>query len=149
MAKNTGGSKKDNLKRDFVKYLRDGIKAQYIKAECCQICSSTEDLELHHYHSVTAVYQQYLIDNNLPEPQTEDEVFKLREQIYAEHQYELVEDTVTLCVEDHRQLHKIYGVVPLLSTASAQRNWVKIQNEKAHNKDSQPATAGRFSKFKC
>ena len=145
-------------KRDIVKYTRDGIKQNYKKQKHCAICSSNQNLELHHYHSVKLVVDQFISTNNLPEPETEDECISIRESIYKEQWYELVEDTVTLCQEHHKELHRIYGVTPLLNTAEAQKTWVLKRNAKASQlpgiTPSQlpgitPVSEGRFSRFKC
>lgn len=135
-------------KRDIVKYVRDGIKQNYKKQECCAICSASNDLELHHYHSVKLVVDQFITANNLPQPETEDECVSIREEIYKERWYELVDDTVTLCQGHHKELHRIYGVAPLLNTADAQRNWVQKQHDKQSGSHTQ-TSQGRFSRFKC
>lgn len=137
-------------KRDIVKYVRDGIKQNYVKQEHCAICSSEQNLELHHYHSVKLVVDQFITANNLPEPSTEDECVSIREQLYKERWYELVDDTVTLCQEHHKELHRIYGVTPLLNTAEAQKTWVSRRNAKASQlPGTTPVSEGRFSRFKC
>lgn len=48
MAKNTGENK-----RIPVKWVRDRAKAAYEKKGFCAVCNTTEDLELHHTHSIT------------------------------------------------------------------------------------------------
>ena len=138
-------------KRDVVKYVRDGIKSNYKKQDNCAICYSQHDLELHHYHSVKIVVDEFITANNLPEPVTEDDCVAIREALYKERWFELVDDTVTLCVEHHRELHKIYGVIPLLNTVDAQRNWVLKRNAKFGEVrgNAVVVSAGRFSRFKC
>lgn len=125
MAKNTG------LKRDPVKYIRDGVKANYKKDCKCAICGTEEDLELHHYHSVSFLLEKYAKEKGLS-LSTKEEVLGMRDQFYQDHWHELVEDTVTLCNKHHTLLHKIYGQKPLLYTASKQRIWVEKQHDKAH-----------------
>lgn len=127
MAKNTG----NGLKRDPVKYIRDGIKSNYKKESACEICDSGEDLELHHYHSVSFVLEKYAKELGLS-LSTKEEVLAMRDEFYKIHWRELVEDTVTLCNHHHTALHKVYGQKPLLHTASKQRNWVGKQYDKAH-----------------
>lgn len=135
-------------KRDIVKYVRDGVKQNYNKQDQCAICASQQDLELHHYNSVKLVVDQFISTNKLPDPNTEEECVSIREQLYKEKWYELVDDTVTLCANHHKELHRIYGVTPLLNTADAQRNWVIKQNAKATGDLTTPSV-GRFSRFKC
>ena len=135
-------------KRDVVKYVRDGIKQNYKKQDYCAICQASNDLELHHYQTVKLVVDQFITTNNLPQPETEDECISIREQIYKEQWYQLVLDTVTLCQGHHKELHRIYGVTPLLNTADAQRNWVQKQHDKQLG-NTGAAPSGRFSRFKC
>lgn len=116
--------------RTFVKSVRDGIKSQYPKCDKCAICSSENDLEFHHYNSVTLLVSNFIEKNNLEVPKDQEETFQLRERIYEEHRYELVEDTVTLCHEHHVKLHKLYGDVPPPNTVSKQREWVRKMNHK-------------------
>ncbi|ARQ96295.1 hypothetical protein [Salmonella phage Stp1] len=40
-------------KRDAISLMRDGIKSQYKKDSQCAICGCAEELELHHYHTVS------------------------------------------------------------------------------------------------
>lgn len=125
MAKNTG------LKRDPVKYIRDGVKANYQRKDYCEICGVTEDIELHHYHTVSFILEKYAKEKGLALT-TKEQVLAMRDDFYKEHWHELVEDTVSLCNYHHTTLHKIYGQKPLLHTADKQRIWVKKQYDKAH-----------------
>ena len=124
MAKNTG-----ELKRIEVKYIRDGIKSKYPEKVFCLICDTTEDLEFHHYHSVDLLWEKWKKANNI-KVETAEEIMEVREQFYADHYFELVDDGACLCNEHHKLLHKIYGVKPLLTTAAKQRRWARIQREK-------------------
>jgi hypothetical protein len=38
--------------RTLIKLIRDGVKSQYKYADCCEICKTTEKLELHHYFTI-------------------------------------------------------------------------------------------------
>lgn len=125
MATNTG------LKRDPVKYIRDGIKSNYKRKDYCEVCDATENIELHHYHTVSFILENYAKDKGLS-LSTKDSVLAMRDDFYKAHWHELVEDTVSLCNHHHTLLHKIYGQKPLLYTADKQRIWVKKQYDKAH-----------------
>lgn len=125
MAKNT------NLKRDPTKYIRDGVKANYVKKDYCEICDTNEDIELHHYHSVSYLLEKYAKEQGIS-LSSEESVLAMREAFYEAHWHELVEDTVSLCNHHHVTLHKIYGQKPLLHTANKQRVWVKKQYDKQH-----------------
>lgn len=114
------------LKRVPVKYLRDGIKAQYSKDSSCQICGCCESLDLHHYHSVALLYKKWIKKTGYDM----EKVLEHRSEFYDEHMYELLDAVVTLCKPHHKQLHKVYGVEPLLSTAPKQVRWVERQKNK-------------------
>lgn len=133
MAKNTG--KSDELKRTVYKYARDGIKSNYVKAECCCICGTSEDLELHHPHTFSLLFDNYCRDEGISVT-TADEVMAMRDGFYSKYWNELVVDVLTLCNTHHKALHKIYGVQPPLSTASKQKQWVQRLKEKHGGKDS-------------
>ncbi len=124
MAKNTN-------KRVATKHIRDGIKSNYQKKDRCEICGCADDLELHHYTTVSLLLKQYAKENGIP-ISTDDEVLAMRDDFYKAHWHELVEDTVTLCNKDHVRLHQIYSQEPPLSTAEKQKRWVKAQHAKAH-----------------
>lgn len=119
MAKNTN-------KRTATKHIRDGIKSQYVRGECCEICGTDIDLEMHHYHTVSLLLDKYCKENGI-RLETDQDAIDMRDEFYAAHRFELVEDMVTLCNRHHVQLHSIYGKQPPLSTAGKQRNWVKRQ----------------------
>lgn len=147
MAKNTN-------KRVPVKHLRDGIKSQYQKKDCCQICGTDEDLELHHPHTFSLLFEQWCKDtgNN---PKTDEEVLAIRDDFYACYYNELVVDVLTLCNEHHKKLHQIYGVQPALSTAQKQKIWVERMHAKLNDKElieapgeaREPITTGRFTQY--
>lgn len=125
-------------KRTAIKHIRDGIKSQYRKDSCCAICGTENELELHHYVTVGQLLKQYSTERGIPIG-TDEQVLAMRDQFYKDHWYELVEYTVTLCNAHHKRLHDIYGPEPLMSTASKQEAWVKIQHEK-FNKKGEPAS---------
>lgn len=136
MAKNTG-----EKKRVPVKHIRDGIKSNYNKDCKCAICSTEEDLELHHYRTVSTLFYNYCKEHNI-DISTDELVLAMRDQFYKDHWEDLVEYTVTLCNKHHKLLHKIYGREPLLHTAEKQERWVQKQKDKHEGKT--PAK-GKFS----
>tara|TARA_Y100001938_G_scaffold146629_1_gene225894 strand:- start:699 stop:1166 length:468 start_codon:yes stop_codon:yes gene_type:complete len=123
MAKNTN-------KRTATKHIRDGIKSKYQKGSCCEVCGTEQDLELHHYHTVSLLLDDYCKENGIT-LETDQDAIDMREDFYEAHMFELVEDMATLCNKHHVQLHSIYGKQPALSTADKQRNWVKKMAAKA------------------
>lgn len=120
-------------KRTAIKHIRDGIKSKYRKDSCCAVCGAVDELELHHYVTVSQLLKQYSAERGIPIG-TDEEVLAMRDQFYAAHWHELVEYTVTLCNAHHKKLHDIYGPEPLMSTASKQEHWVATQHEKLKNK---------------
>lgn len=130
MAKNTG-----DLKRTVYKYLRDGVKSNYTYGPCCQVCGSTEDLELHHPHSFSLLFDKFCEERGITVT-TQEEVFAIRDVFYQEYWEELVVDVLTLCNTHHKALHKVYGNIPPLSTASKQKQWVQRLKDKNEGKDS-------------
>lgn len=140
MAKNTGG-----MKRTKYKYIRDGIKSNYKYAECCEVCSTKDDLELHHPNTVSLLFDTWCQTKGI-DPSTKEEILEVRSQFYEDHWYELVDDVMTLCSTHHKSLHKVYGSQPPLSTAQKQREWVKRIKDRGTGKESTPSSAG-FSRF--
>ena len=120
-----------SLKRLEVKYVRDGVKANYVKDLMCAICDSADSLELHHYSTLNRMWDKFKKDNLLPKEIKDPEEIKLyREQFYKQYWFEAVENSVTLCNTHHKLVHRVYGVEPMLSTAPKQKNWVAKQHDK-------------------
>ena len=123
-----------DLKRDEIKYIRDISKAAYKKDECCYICGTTEELQFHHFYSMTPLWEKWKKDNNIVINNVED-ILDYREHFKAYHSKEIYEETVTLCKFHHMErLHKIYGKVPKLGTAEKQKRWCDKQKEKLASK---------------
>lgn len=123
MAKNT------SLKRQAVKYIRDGVKSNYPEKVECAVCSTKEDLELHHYHTVSILFRHW-VDKHKHPVSTPEEIMGVRDLFYKEFWDELTVDVVTLCNKHHVQLHSVYGANPALHTTDKQRNWVDLQKRK-------------------
>ena len=132
MAKNTN-------KRVAIKHVRDRAKAAYKKLPCCFICSTIEDLELHHTHGMQNLWDKWIKDNKYI-ADTDEQVLELRDSFIAQHHTEIYIDVFTLCVVHHRKLHTVYGKSPLLSTADKQKLWVHKQKEKFENPNKEQLT---------
>lgn len=118
------------LRRDPVKYIRDGIKSQYVKDSECYICGETENLQFHHIYSVAELYNKWARINK-KNPSTAEEAFVVRDLFLLEHQDEMINQAFTLCTYCHNdKLHKIYGKSPGLGTAKKQSRWINIQRNK-------------------
>lgn len=124
MAANNGSSK-----RQPIKWIRDGAKSAYVKMPCCYICASTEELELHHTHSLTNLFEKWAKDNKL-NIETDEDVLEIRDDFINTHHGEIYTDVFTLCLKHHRLLHGIYGKAPELHTAKKQASWINRQRDK-------------------
>lgn len=116
-------------KRDPIKHVRDRAKSRYAKGTECFICGESENLDFHHYNSMTPLLNKWARAGKI-DISTDDAVLAIRDQFIAEHEYEIFDAAVTLCHTHHLKLHSIYGKDPPLVTAKKQENWVKIQREK-------------------
>ena len=123
-----------DLKRDEIKYIRDISKSAYKKNSECYICGATEDLQFHHFYSMTPLWEKWKKDNKIVINNVED-ILDYREHFKAFHRKEIYEETVTLCKFHHNErLHKVYGKVPALHTAMKQKRWCDKQKEKLASK---------------
>jgi len=119
------------LKRDRVKYIRDRAKSAYEKDTECRICGSQEDLDFHHYNSVTELLERWIKQHSLPADSAED-MMNMRDEFIEHHHKEIYDDTVTLCHKHHLKLHSIYGKRPTLATAPKQERWVNKRRDKEY-----------------
>lgn len=138
MAKNTGNA------RIPVKWIRDGAKSAYDKKSECHICGTTEDLELHHTHSITLLLENWVTKNRI-DISTDEAVLAIRDEFISAHRKEIYDDVYTLCNKHHVALHSVYGAKPALATAEKQSRWVELQKDKLNGKH--VALESPFSKF--
>ena len=142
MAKNTGN------KRIPVKHVRDKAKAAYDKQDHCYICGTGEDLELHHFHSITILLDVWAKVNKY-DISTDEGILAVRDEFIAEHRTELYDLVRTLCNKHHVNLHKIFGKAPDPKSVQRQARWVDIQRDKLQGKISttKVITGSLFSAF--
>lgn len=123
-----------DLKRDEIKYIRDLSKSEYSKGEECYICGTHDNLQFHHFYSLTELWNKFkkrakIVINNV------DDILTYRDAFIAAHFVEIYDETVTLCKYHHMErLHKIYGKSPSLATAKKQKRWCDIMRDKERNK---------------
>lgn len=122
MAKNTN-------KRLAVKHVRDKAKSAYEKQDSCYICGTQNDLELHHFFSMTLLLEKWARAKGY-DISTDEGILAVREEFIAEHHTELYDKVRTLCNPHHVALHKIYGKAPALGSEPKQERWVDIQRSK-------------------
>lgn len=124
----------NDLKRDEIKYVRDLAKSAYNKDTECFICGATEELQFHHFYSMTKLWEKWKRQKGITIRSVED-ILQHRESFKESHHDELYNQTITLCKFHHMdKLHRVYGKVPCLKTAMKQKRWCGIQREKYYNK---------------
>jgi len=127
-------SKMSELKRFPIKYIRDYIKKDYKIRDKCYICGSLEKLELHHLYSVSQLFEQWCIKNNVSEIDSVEKITSLREKFAVDCSEELSHDNLfTLCKPHHERLHNIYGQNYSNHLTSKVKNWLDIQKDKHGN----------------
>ena len=145
VAKNTGENK-----RIAVKWIRDRAKAAYTKQDCCYVCGTQQDLELHHVYSITRLLERWAHHNGI-QVDTDEQVLEIRDRFIAEHHREIYELVYTLCNKHHVQLHGVYGKKPQFGTETKQSVWIERQKAKYSNTaaafEDAVQGAGGFSKF--
>jgi len=142
MAKNTN-------KRLAVKHVRDKAKSAYDKKDFCYICGTDNDLELHHFHSVTLLLDAWAIRKGY-DISTDEGILTVRDEFIDEHKVELYNMVRTLCNTHHVALHKVYGKAPALGSEPKQDRWVELQKAKYEgNTDKIPTSSygSFFSEF--
>jgi 5-methylcytosine-specific restriction endonuclease McrA len=142
MAKNT-------QRRIPVKWIRDRAKRAYEKQPTCYICASTQDLELHHTHSITLLLERWEKETGI-ELTTDELVLTHRDQFIESHHSEIYEQVYTLCNQHHIRLHSVFGKAPGLHTAAKQQHWISVQQAKHTSGNSihtTPSYGSFFSEF--
>ena len=129
-----------------VKLVRDKAKAAYDKKDVCYVCNCKEDLELHHFHSVTILLETWASAKNY-DISTDDGILSVRDEFIADHKFELYDQVRTLCNKHHVNLHKIFGKAPASSSVPKQVRWVDIQRDKFSGVEVINKTVGNSSFF--
>ena len=139
MAKNTSNA------RIPVKWVRDKAKAAYEKADTCYVCGTTQDLELHHFHSVTLLLNAWAVKKGY-DISTDSGILAVRDEFIAEHHDELYNQVRTLCNPHHVRLHAVFGKAPPAGSEPRQSRWCDRQQAKAQGKTLE-TTSSFFSEF--
>ena len=142
MAKNTN-------KRIPVKHVRDKAKSAYTKQDHCYICNTSNDLELHHLHSVTLLLERWAQKMQY-DISTDEGILAVRDEFIDSHRVELYEQVYTLCNPHHVALHGVYGKTPQPGSESKQQRWIEIQRDKVKlGSTSTKQTRGSFFSEFC
>ena len=80
------------LKRDLVKYIRDKAKSKYQKGCECEICGTTENLDFHHFYSLSPLLAKWVKFHKL-DPAL---VLEWRDDFISKHSAELYEHRHTM-----------------------------------------------------
>jgi 5-methylcytosine-specific restriction endonuclease McrA len=119
-----------DLKRLPVKYLRDYIKKDYKLRDCCFICGSVSELELHHLYSVSELFERWCVKNRVKSIDSVEEIMVLRVKFATDCSDELSHTNLyTLCKPHHQRLHSLYGKSYSNYMALKVRNWLHNQRE--------------------
>ena len=134
MARNT------NNNRIPVKWVRDRAKAAYDKKSECCICGTGEELELHHFNSITLLLENWATAKRY-DISTDDGILAVRDEFITKHHEELYTQVRTLCNKHHVSLHRVFGKAPPLNSTARQERWVGIQKDKFEGKEINTKTA--------
>jgi 5-methylcytosine-specific restriction endonuclease McrA len=120
-----------DLKREVIKMVRDFIKKDYKIRDCCYICGSTTQLDLHHIFSLSELFNTWVDKNKIKLNNTEEQIKELRVTFATECADRLSNDNLyTLCKIHHLHLHNIYGQRYSNHMAIKVRNWIELQRTK-------------------
>jgi hypothetical protein len=119
-------------KRVPVKWVRDRAKKAYEKKDHCYICSTAENLELHHLHSLTRLLETWAAANN-HDISTDEGVLAIRDEFIEAHQSEIYDQVYTLCYAHHSALHGVYGKAPMPGSEIKQERWIELQKTKVES----------------
>jgi 5-methylcytosine-specific restriction endonuclease McrA len=119
------------LKRFPIKYIRDYIKKDYKIRDCCYICGSKQQLELHHLYSLSELFNQWCTQKRIYEISSEEQMLELRVMFAADLSDKLAEKHLyTLCSVHHKHLHNLYGQRYPNYLVPKVKNWINIQKDK-------------------
>lgn len=136
-------------KRIPVKWVRDKAKSAYTKQECCYICNTKQDLELHHLHSITYLLEKWAREMGY-DIDTDDGILAVRDEFIDQHKHEIYDLVYTLCNKHHISLHSVYGKSPAPGSEPKQERWIEIQKAKCAGetpKDTYKTSGSFFSEF--
>ncbi len=129
-----------------VKWVRDRAKAAYDKKDSCYICGTSQELELHHTHSITLLLNAWALRKGY-DISTDAGILAVRDDFITDYHQEIYNDVYTLCRSHHIKLHGIYGKAPSLASAVKQNNWIEIQKSKSTGTTGTTSVTGNFGRF--
>lgn len=129
-----------------VKWVRDRAKAAYDKKDHCYICNTTDELELHHTHSITLLLNAWA-EKKSYDISTDEGILAVRDEFISDYHKEIYDDVYTLCNKHHVKLHGIYGKAPALASAERQGRWIELQKSKLNDSGITPKDTKVLSNF--
>jgi len=121
------------LKRLPLKYIRDSIKSAYKIKDVCYICGTNKDLELHHLHGLSQLWNEWCNENNIiiSNIVTVKEMNELRGRFSKDCEESLSHKYLfSLCKVHHLKLHTIYGQHYHNGLTPKILNWLERMKEK-------------------
>ncbi len=122
------------MKREPIKFLRDFLKKNYKADNFCYICGITENIEYHHMHGLSELFNTWRKKNNIPEITTVEQIMKYR-ILFAKDEEERLSNKYlySLCKSHHHKLHNLYGQRYTNSKVPKILRWLNIQRDKFIN----------------
>lgn len=134
-------------KRIPTKWVRDLAKSAYTKKDSCYICGTTQDLELHHTHSVTRLLDLWAKQKGY-DISTDEGILAVRQEFIDEHSVELYDEVYTLCNPHHVRLHGVFGKAPARGSEPKQKHWIEVQKAKlSGDTSSKPVPESSWGSF--
>ena len=93
--------------RLFVKMVRDGTRTHLKEADKCYITGETEELEVHHLYTLSALVNEYVQKHNIAI--TDENKVEVRAEFIAAHPNE-IQSQYVLAKRMHTKLHVIFGL---------------------------------------
>ena len=105
---------------------------KYVRKDACEVCGSTENLDLHHEIPFTVLLEETLNDLNLEYNQnmefyTKEQLMLIEQLFIGKHYY--YNAHLTLCKRCHSELHKAIGVYSIKFNMT-----LKPENGKSYQK---------------
>lgn len=118
---------KPTYDRLFVKMVRDKTRAHLSKDNKCYITGTTEDLEIHHLYTLSALVNDYLTKNDIIV--TADNKLDIREDFIREYS-DKIQKQYVLTKKMHRKLHIIFGLKYPNHIVPKVERWIELQRDK-------------------
>lgn len=111
--------------------VRDFIKKDYKVKDCCYICGSFDNIELHHLFGVSELFNTWVTKNKIKLDNTVEQMKELR-VIFAQDNAEALgnDNLYNLCKIHHTYLHSIYGQRYSNAMVPKIKNWIELQKVK-------------------